>query len=176
MPDIDDMLNDILRREGGFVNDPYDHGGPTNKGVTQAILSDFLGRQATVEDIHDLSEEMAKDIYRQRYFTDPHIDKLPESIQPVMFDTCVNWGARRSINWLQDVLNDKGYGPLSDDGALGRGIIAAAQRAAVELDDLNRALIERRRRFLQDIIAKFPAQAEFQRGLVRLDEIEQMVA
>ena len=44
-----EALGLTLRHEGGFVNNPKDPGGATNKGVTLATFSLFLGRQATVD-------------------------------------------------------------------------------------------------------------------------------
>ena len=31
---VDQMIDDILRREGGYVNHPADKGGPTKYGIT----------------------------------------------------------------------------------------------------------------------------------------------
>ena len=41
----DDALAFVLRWEGGFVNDPNDHGGRTNKGVTQRVYDAWRASQ-----------------------------------------------------------------------------------------------------------------------------------
>ena len=41
----------ILRWEGGFVNDPLDRGGATNKGITIGTFRQFYGKDATVEQL-----------------------------------------------------------------------------------------------------------------------------
>lgn len=165
MASIDTMLDDIILREGGFVNDPADRGGATNYGITQATLSDWLGRQASIADVQGLTTDEAKQIYAKNYFTGPKLNQLPELIQPVMLDAAVNSGVGRSIKWLQTVLNETGHGPLTVDGGIGPQTIAAANAAAAAMGaDLNKALIDIRRTFLQALVQKDPSQKKFENG------------
>ena len=53
MQHINDIAQEILKAEGGFVNDPDDPGGPTNYGVTLKALK-RLG--------HDLNQDGRVDI------------------------------------------------------------------------------------------------------------------
>lgn len=43
MKTVDEMIDAIIRREGGYVNHPADRGGPTRYGITMATLSEELG-------------------------------------------------------------------------------------------------------------------------------------
>lgn len=174
MADIDSMLNDILRREGGYVNNAADRGGPTNMGITQTTLSAWLGHAATIDDVKNLTADTAKAIYNANYFTKPKLDKLPALIQPVMLDAAVNSGPGAAIKWLQQVLNDHSYGPLTVDGGIGPASIAAANKAAEDMGPaLNGALIDVRRAFLMGLIEKNPSQQQFEKGwMARCDALD----
>lgn len=165
MADIDSMLNDIITREGGYVNNAADRGGPTNYGITQKTLGAYLGRPATVADVQNLTVDTAKAIYSANYYTGPKINQLPDLIQPVMLDAAVNSGPGQSIKWLQQVLNSNNYGPLTVDGGIGPKTVAAADAAATAMGAaLNKALVEIRRTFLQQLCANNPSQQVFEKG------------
>ena len=34
---IDDLIDSLIDREGGYSNHPADRGGPTNYGITEAV-------------------------------------------------------------------------------------------------------------------------------------------
>ena len=54
MHTVDDITAEIIRREGGYVNDPDDPGGATNHGVTIHTLRHLRG-SATVADMKALT-------------------------------------------------------------------------------------------------------------------------
>ena len=37
MPDIIELIDELIEREGGYVNHPADRGGPTRFGITEAV-------------------------------------------------------------------------------------------------------------------------------------------
>ena len=86
--------------EGGFVNDPRDPGGATNRGITIATLSHELGRGATIKDVRSLSLETASAIYRKKYWNLICGDALPPGVDALAFDIAVNAGAGRALQWL----------------------------------------------------------------------------
>ena len=59
MPTIDDVIEEVLRREGGYVNDPSDAGGATNFGITQATAR----QNGYTGDMRALPRALAKEIY-----------------------------------------------------------------------------------------------------------------
>ncbi len=132
MPSVDDIIGDILRREGGFVNDPDDPGGATNHGVTihtmRRLGVDVDGdNDVDVNDVRQLSREKAAEIYKEHYYTRPGIAGLPEPLQASVFDMYVNAGSG-AITILQNLLNRFGYA-VSVDGVLGPQTTAATLAA-----------------------------------------------
>jgi lysozyme family protein len=135
MLSIRDIADEILDREGGYVNDPDDPGGATNFGVTihtmRALGLDLDGDgQVTPQDVRRLSRDQAREIFIQHYFERPGIARLPEALQPSVFDMYVNAGAN-AVRILQRLLVQMGH-PVAVDGAIGPQTAAAAQRAAAE--------------------------------------------
>jgi lysozyme family protein len=133
--DIKEMLNDVIAKEGGYVNHPADRGGPTNFGITQKTLSKYLQTVVTAETVKAMDVETARDIYELHYYRTPRIDRLPSGIQPFLFDCGVNHGPRRAIKFLQEVCNDLGYGPLTVDGVMGPKTKSQAYAAYEEFGD-----------------------------------------
>ncbi|MDN4502493.1 glycosyl hydrolase 108 family protein [Alteromonadaceae bacterium BrNp21-10] len=162
---IQDMLKDIIAKEGGFVNHPADRGGATKYGITQKTLSKYLEKMVTVEDVKGLDIETAKDIYELRYYRAPKIDRLPEGLQHFLFDCAVNHGPRRAIKFLQQVCNDSGYGPLTVDGLMGPKSKAQAAACYEELGDwMLVALVEERQLFYSEIVEHNESQGVFLAG------------
>lgn len=132
MASIDDLIDGILAREGGFVNDPDDPGGATNYGVTIGTLRrlgvDVDGDgDIDTDDVQKLPLATARKIYRKHYFEDSGIAGLPAPLQASVLDMYVNAGAN-AIKILQRLLGEFGQ-PVAIDGLLGPLTQAAAARA-----------------------------------------------
>ena len=80
-PAVDRMIDDLIRRAGGFVDHPLDRGGPTDFGITRATLSRHLGRPASADDLRRLDRGVARKIYRRECFQRPRLDRLPPGIR-----------------------------------------------------------------------------------------------
>ena len=57
MEKIEKLKSFILSWEGGFVNDPRDSGGATNKGVTLSTFQTVFGKDKTVKDLTNITDE-----------------------------------------------------------------------------------------------------------------------
>jgi lysozyme family protein len=133
MQTVQQLAEEIVAREGGFVDDPADPGGATNHGVTIHTLRrlglDLTGDgQVTEADVRRLTRAQAIEIFIEHYFRRPGIGALPEVIQASVFDMYVNAGAN-AVKVLQRLLTAMGF-PCVDDGLLGPQTIRAAQMAA----------------------------------------------
>lgn len=125
MQTVDEITAEIVRREGGYVNDPDDPGGPTKYGVTIHTLRRLRG-SATIADVKALTVADAVEIYKIHYFARPKIDRLPQALQATVYDMQVNAGGN-AIKILQRLLREFGE-QVTVDGALGPQSIGAAER------------------------------------------------
>ncbi|MCH2095303.1 MAG: holin-associated N-acetylmuramidase [Rhodobacteraceae bacterium] len=126
------IAEEIVEREGGYVNDPDDPGGATKFGVTihtmRRLGLDLDGDgKVSAEDVRRLTPAQAVDIFLDHYFDKPGIDRLPEALQPSVFDMYVNAGSN-AVKILQGLLGDMGH-RVAVDGVLGPVTAAAALAA-----------------------------------------------
>jgi lysozyme family protein len=128
MKDVRKLAEEIVAREGGFVNDPDDPGGATKFGVTIHTLRRLRpGQRIGVDEVRALTAEDAVEIYLEHYFARPRIGELPQPLWATVFDMYVNAGAN-AVRILQRLLVDMGQ-DVAVDGAIGPQTIAAAHRA-----------------------------------------------
>lgn len=132
MQTVRQIAEEIVAREGGFVNDPDDPGGATKYGVTihtmRRLGLDLTGDGVVgVADVRRLSRAKAVDIFITHYFEQPRIDEIPVVLQASLFDMYVNAGGN-AVKILQRMLRDMGYG-VSVDGAIGPQTLRAVRQA-----------------------------------------------
>jgi lysozyme family protein len=133
MKSIKEIADEIVAREGGFVDDPADPGGATKHGVTIHTMRRLgldLDRdgQITARDVQRLSAAQAAEIFVEHHFRQPRIAELPEALQAPVFDMYVNAGAN-AVRILQRLLTEMRL-TVAVDGVIGPRTIAAAQAAA----------------------------------------------
>jgi len=125
----DQIISNLLGKEGGYVNNPDDKGGPTNWGITQ-VTARAHGYQG---DMKSLTREAAIKIYEDDYWFGPRLDqvaKFSEAIAEELLDTGVNMGPSVGVKFLQRWLNAfnlKGtlYPDMAVDGQIGARTVAA---------------------------------------------------
>src|SRR4051794_32468104 len=94
----------VLGSEGGFVNNPADPGGATRWGITQRTLSAWRGHPVSIDDVRDLPQSEAVQIYGEQYAKPIQFDDLPSGLDLAIFDTSVNSGPDRAARLLQQTL------------------------------------------------------------------------
>lgn len=127
------LIARVIDREGGYVNDPDDRGGPTNMGVTQKTLSEWLGRPATIEDVKNLKRSEVEKIYYDHYWVKPGFVGLNRSsvIEEMLLDAAIHHGPTGAAKLLQTAVNvtpDGNIGPVTRQAlnAMPGPILAAA--------------------------------------------------
>ena len=154
------IIDDIIRREGGFVNHPSDRGGATKYGVTQHTLSAWLGRKASVSDVRELSESEARKIYQHNYIDLPNFKYINNPrLRNLVVDCAVNHGARRAAKFLQKAAGVKA------DGYIGNITLHAVN--SMDGDSLFRKVLALRIMFFGRIITRNPSQAVFAQGWMK---------
>lgn len=134
----DAILDAILLRERGYVDDPVDRGGCTNRGITRATLSAWRGRPVTCDEVKALTEYETREIYRDRYLAP--FASVSVEVKPQVVDIAVNSGVMRA-----------------------KALLALAEQS---LKPIQTALVIERLKFYAQIVAGDPSQAKFFKGWI----------
>jgi lysozyme family protein len=132
--------------EGGYDEDPYDPGGPTNRGIT---LSEFVrdkGLELTSENFAALKAELkaitpdtVRRIYHHNYWNAACCPELPPPLALFHFDVAVNQGVVGAARMLQQAV------AAEIDGEIGPLTLAAVAGHPVEETLAAYADVRRRR-------------------------------
>ena len=153
-------LEYTLQWEGGYSNDPIDHGGETNYGITQITLNRYIKSHpgTKVPDrVKKLSVKDAEEIYRNEYWKFDGI--RDQSIATKLFDMSVNMGVGTAVKMLQRILG------VDVDGIFGTRTLDAVNGddPDILMLDLVQACINR----YESIIKNDPTQERFRKGWMR---------
>jgi lysozyme family protein len=126
---IDDLIDALIDREGGYANHPADRGGPTKYGITEAVARAHGYRGA----MRNLPRDEAAAIYKRLYWLRPKFDQVAKrsaAIAAELFDTGANMGPAVAATFLQRALSAlnrdrKDYADLVPDGRIGAATLAA---------------------------------------------------
>ena len=121
MDRIDQIIYAMVARfEGtGCTNHPADRGGPTKYGITARVYAEYLGKPVTPDQVKAMPWAQALAIYRERFWRGANIDRLPEELQPVVFDMAVKHGPGTAVRLLQGAFGDLGR-HIIGDGIIGQ--------------------------------------------------------
>jgi lysozyme family protein len=116
---IDQIITGILEREGGskYTNKPADRGGPTKWGIIQKSWRKYTGLPVSEADIKAITEEEARDFYKEMYILAPRFFEITNShLSELVIDCGVNHGVKQAAKWIQiaaGVKKDGVIGPVS---------------------------------------------------------------
>lgn len=160
MADINELAPKILKWEGGYVNNPNDHGGPTNMGITLATwqkqgYDKNHDGHIDAQDIKLLSKDDFIVILRN-YWNVWKADQIGnQSVADILVDWV--WGSGRwGVTIPQQILG------VAADGNVGPKTLAALN--SQNQQDLFNKIHAKRVEFLNNIVKNNPSQSVFLKG------------
>jgi uncharacterized protein (TIGR02594 family) len=140
-------LAHVLEMEGGYDEDPYDPGGPTNLGITLAEFVRDKGLELTSGNFAAMKAELrviprdtVRRIYHDNYWQAAACPELPPALALFHFNAAVNQGVAGAARMLQQAVG------AEVDGEIGPLTLAAVASRPVE-ESLSAYADVRRRRY-----------------------------
>ena len=150
----------ILKFEGGFVNDPDDLGGATNKGITIGTFGEYRKRKGlpppTVQDIKSLSDKDWYAIFKNMYWDRWKADEIKSQS---VADILVDWVWASGVHGIKRPQRILGVSP---DGIVGSKTIAAIN--AADPKKLFDAIKDDRAKFIDEICKARPKNEKYRKG------------
>jgi lysozyme family protein len=161
MSDYKRMIPFIKKAEGGWVNDPDDSGGETNKGITYSTWKSMFG------DTHDRFMAMSDDdwglIFKKLYWDVMLGDQIKsQRISDVIVDWVWGSGKHYSEADVQDILIHAFGQHLTEDGNFGTQTIASIN--SVDEETLYNDIVAKRFWFFDQCVVTKPTNAKFLQG------------
>lgn len=124
MADVTKLVPHILKWEGGFINDPDDLGGATNKGVCYKTYKLYRQRKKlsvpTIEDLKNITNREFTDILKSMYWDACRADKIEsQSVANAIVDWAWHSGTITAVKEVQKVLG------VESDGIVGNITLSA---------------------------------------------------
>lgn len=165
MADARKVVPHIQFWEGGFVNNIYDRGGATMRGVTLRTFQQFYGSHQTVDTLKQITTEQWLHIFKVGYWDKCSADNIDnQSIANAIVDWAYNSGPTNAIKAVQRIVGQKAD-----------GIVGPLTLAAINAEDPRKLFIaihNARIRFVQAIVERDPTQKIFLNGwLNRINSI-----
>ena len=147
----------ILGFEGGYVNNPDDNGGATNKGITQATYNEFRQSHGLENnDVKDINDSEVSAIY-QGFYISCGADKVSEinpKLATELFDFAINAGPTQAIKTLQKSIN------IFSDGIMGPATLNAI-RNIIDQSNASKNFALQRIAFYFKLVQMKPTNKQF---------------
>ena len=160
MAKYDKLIPTVLKFEGGFANHPSDPGGATNSGVTLSTFRSVYGKDKTVQDLKNMTNEQWEYIFKTRFWDRWKADDIDnQAIANLLVDWLWASGVY-GIKYPQEVLGVK------TDGIVGLKTLAAINYYPNK-KELFEKLWNRRKKHFEDIVRNRPQSKVFLKGWLR---------
>ena len=156
MANINVLVPQILHFEGGFVNNPNDKGGATNKGVTLSTFQSIFGADKTVIDLQNITIPQFMAVLKHYYWDKMSADLIDNQS---IADICVDWvynSGTGIIHHIQELVGQVG------DNVVGPATVTAINSANQQ--QLFEQIKEARINFVNAIVRNNPSQQIFLKG------------
>ena len=116
-------LQNVLKSEGGWSDNPSDPGGATMKGITLEVYRAWKRNpHITKDELKAIPDVDVYNLYKQNYWDKCRCDDLPAGIDYAVFDASVNMGVGRAAKLIQEAVG------VVADGIIGNGTIEAINK------------------------------------------------
>ena len=105
-----------MSQEGGYTDDPNDHGGETNLGITESEYHAFF--PSIPFGVRSITQDEALEIYKKSYWDSMNLDAVAGPLSCMLFDTGVNMGTHTAVMMLQNIIG------ATEDGVIGPHTLA----------------------------------------------------
>lgn len=200
--DFDAAFDATMGHEGGYANDPSDFGGETYRGIARRFHPGWPGweivdyaktargtLEASLAERSFQLEPLVREFYRAEFWLKVGADQIgSQAVADELFDTGVNMGPTRAVEFLQVALNalnrsDRGdHGSYFDD-LVEDGDIGPATQGALQIylsRDSDRYLLTllnvQQGAFYLARMRKIPSQERFARGWLKRVELVRSTA
>ena len=178
---MNEIIEETIAIEGGYVNDPTDRGGETYKGISRkfhsgwegwAIIDGFKQQGEGFEVLLNADPGLHAQVvaFYEKNYMRPFEQISNRRIKAELFDTAVNMGVGTAKKMLQEALNlmnrnERNFEDLAVDGQIGPKTIAAYKkvRKPVLFKVLNGLQFCR----YKEIVEKDPRQERFFNGWMK---------
>jgi lysozyme family protein len=130
MANITKSLAYTLANEGGYVDNPLDRGGPTNKGITLKLYSQYCGKLMAPRDLQNISDEDVLGVYNRFFWSLLDLNQVADdNVATALFDIAVNMGPHESCLLAQTALSwMPTWAQMQKDGIMGSWTLNALNK------------------------------------------------
>ena len=157
MADYNQLIPIIKKWEGGFINDPDDSGGATNKGVTLSTFRTWFGANKTVNDLKALTDDQWIYIFLNGYWNQCKASQIyNQDIANIIVDWAWASGPKTAIKKVQAIVG------TDADGIVGPKTLAAINSANPRqlFDKIKAARLQ----FVENLAKQRPKDKKFLQG------------